>query len=64
MSGCAPTSAASQAEAWRHYMPENIPPQFGSIFNTGSWNQGFVVADRHMFLLERIHFRTSAIDAV
>ncbi len=39
------------AEPWREYMREEIPPLYGFIFNTGSWNQGFVVQDRHVFLL-------------
>lgn len=39
------------AELWRHYMREDIPPLFGLTFNTGSWNQGFVRADGHIFLL-------------
>lgn len=43
--------AASTAEKWRHYMREDIPRLFGLEFNTGSWNQGFVVAGQHIFLL-------------
>lgn len=43
--------AESTAETWRHYMREDIPPLFGLTFNPAIWNQGFVVADRHVFLL-------------
>ncbi len=41
----------SKAETWRHYMREDIPPLFEIPFNTGSWNQGFVAKDGHVFLL-------------
>ncbi|MCA9087252.1 MAG: DUF3427 domain-containing protein [Planctomycetaceae bacterium] len=44
-----PSSAG--AALWSHYMREDIAPLFGLTFNTGSWNQGFVVADDHVFLL-------------
>ena len=43
--------ANSAVETWRHYMREDIPPLFGLIFNPAIWNQGFIVADRHVFLL-------------
>ena len=43
--------AIPMAESWRHYMREDIPPLFGLEFNTGSWNQGFVAAGKHVFLL-------------
>lgn len=49
-----PTSAGrtdSSAEVWRHYMRENIPPLFGLEFKTAVWNQGFIAADGHLFLL-------------
>lgn len=36
---------------WREYMREQIPPLFGLKFSTGSWNQGFVVQGRDVFLL-------------
>ena len=32
-------------------MREDIPPLFGLTFNPAIWNQGFIVADRHVFLL-------------
>jgi superfamily II DNA or RNA helicase/HKD family nuclease/diadenosine tetraphosphate (Ap4A) HIT family hydrolase len=38
-------------ELWREYMREQIPPLYGLKFSTGSWNQGFVVLGRHVFLL-------------
>lgn len=41
----------SQAVTWKHYMREDIPPLFGLEFSTGRWNQGFVVAEGHTFLL-------------
>ena len=43
--------AESQAATWKHYMREDIPPLFGLEFNTGLWNQGFVVANGHTFLM-------------
>ncbi len=36
---------------WREYRREEIPPLFGLRFKRGSWNQGFVVERRHVFLL-------------
>lgn len=36
---------------WREYMREEIPPLFGLKFSTGSWNQGFVVQGKDVFLL-------------
>lgn len=44
-------SSTSGAETWRHYMREDIAPLFGLTFSTAVWNQGFVVADGHVFLL-------------
>jgi hypothetical protein len=41
----------STAETWRHYMREDIPPLFGLTFSPAIWNQGFIVADGHAFLL-------------
>lgn len=38
-------------ELWREYMREQIAPLYGLSFSTGSWNQGFVVKGRHVFLL-------------
>ena len=32
-------------------MRKEIPPLFGLSFNQAKWQQGFVVADRHVFLL-------------
>ena len=36
---------------WREYMREEIPPLFGLKFSTGSWNQGFIVQGKEVFLL-------------
>ena len=36
---------------WRSYMREEIPQLFGLQFSTGSWNQGFVVQGKDVFLL-------------
>jgi hypothetical protein len=44
-------AATPVVERWRHYLREDIPPLFGLAFSTGSWNQGFVVAERNVFLL-------------
>jgi superfamily II DNA or RNA helicase/diadenosine tetraphosphate (Ap4A) HIT family hydrolase/HKD family nuclease len=38
-------------ELWREYMREEIPPLYGLVFNTGSWNQGFLVQGKDVFLL-------------
>ncbi|PSJ39035.1 DUF3427 domain-containing protein [Allosphingosinicella deserti] len=43
--------AANAAVLWREYMREEIPPLFGLPFNTGSWNQGFVLQGTNAFLL-------------
>lgn len=48
--GAAPTRT-SGATLWREYMREEIPPLFGQKFSPGSWNQGFVVQGRDVFLL-------------
>lgn len=44
-------SATAGPELWREYMREEIPPLFGLKFSTGSWNQGFVVQGKNVFLL-------------
>jgi hypothetical protein len=36
---------------WNEYMRAEIPPFWGFEFNTGSWNQGYVHKDSHVFLL-------------
>jgi hypothetical protein len=38
-------------ELWREYVRDQIPPLYGLRFSTGSWNQGFVVQGRDVFLL-------------
>lgn len=38
-------------ELWREYKREEIPPLYGLKFSAGGWNQGFVVAGQHVFLL-------------
>ena len=45
------TAAVTEAEPWRHYLREEIPPLFTLPFNTALWNQGFVHAEGHLFLL-------------
>jgi hypothetical protein len=44
-------SDVSTAEAWRHYMREDIAPLFGLAFNPAIWNQGFIAADGHVIIL-------------
>lgn len=44
-------AADAGPELWREYMREQIPPLYGLKFSTGSWNQGFAVFGRHVFLL-------------
>lgn len=39
------------AVLWHEYMREEIPPLYRLVFSTGSWNQGFVVQGRDVFLL-------------
>jgi superfamily II DNA or RNA helicase len=39
---------------WREYMRHEIPPLFGAIFNTGSWQQGIVKLDNDLILLTTI----------
>lgn len=43
------------AELWREYMREQIPPLYGHTFSTGSWNQGFVVQGKDVFLLATLN---------
>ena len=43
--------ATGQAQPWRHYLREKIPPLFGFEFNPGIWNTGFIVRPGHIFLL-------------
>jgi hypothetical protein len=47
----APLVVRRGATLWREYMREEIPPLFGQNFSTGSWNQGFVVQGKDVFLL-------------
>jgi hypothetical protein len=47
----APKSVDQGAVLWREYMREDIPPLYGLTFNTGAWNQGFVVQGKDVFLL-------------
>ncbi len=51
MSPAAAPASADKPELWREYDRPEIPELFGLQFNTGSWNQGFVVKDRDVFLL-------------
>ena len=44
-------AVGSGATLWREYMREEIPPLFGLKFSTGSWNQGFIVQGKDVFLL-------------
>lgn len=46
-----PATSSAGAIPWRHYMREDIPPQFDLAFNPAVWNQGFVAVDGHLFLL-------------
>jgi len=39
------------AAPWQEYMREDIAALYGLQFSTGSWNQGFIVQDREVFLL-------------
>lgn len=46
-----PSVFASGPELWREYMRAEIPPMFGLTYNSGSWDQGFVVKEKAAFLL-------------
>ncbi len=39
------------AQLWKAYSREQIPGLFGFEFSTGSWNQGFIAKEGHLFLL-------------
>ena len=41
--GSLPVPPALGPKIWEEYSRERIPPLFGSVFNTGSWNSGIVV---------------------
>lgn len=47
----APQAFPQGATLWREYMREEIPGLYGLTFSTGSWNQGFVVQGKQVFLL-------------
>jgi hypothetical protein len=40
-----------RGKLWKSYSREQIPRLFEFEFSTGSWNQGFVAKDGHVFLL-------------
>ena len=42
---------ASSAQIGKDYLRESIPSLWGFTFSTGSWNQGYVEKDGHIFLL-------------
>lgn len=44
-------AASSGPVTWKRYSREQIPALFGLKFNTGIWNQGFVLVDKVMVLL-------------
>ena len=48
---------AHSAQLWAEYMREQIPSLFGHQFNTGSWNQGWVVQGDDAFILTTIDKR-------
>jgi hypothetical protein len=41
--GRRPTPPSLGPQIWDEYTREQIPPLFGALFNTGSWNSGIVV---------------------
>ena len=43
--------AASAPELWKEYARNEIPPLFDLEFNSGSWQQGFLVQGKEVFLL-------------
>lgn len=44
-------TGAHQAELWHEYMRQDIPSLWGLDFSAARWNQGFVVVEKHIFLL-------------
>lgn len=48
---------APSAVTWAEYMREDIPALFGHHFNTGAWNQGWVVQGADAFILTTIDKR-------
>lgn len=51
MAAAAAPAPVGKPERWREYDRPEIPELFGLQFNAGSWNQGFAVKDRDVFLL-------------
>jgi len=49
--GTTTSGAILAPELWREYMREEIPPLYGLVFSIGSWNQGFLVQGKDVFLL-------------
>ena len=43
--------ATQGASLWREYMRQEIPGLYGLKFSTGSWQQGFIVQGKQVFLL-------------
>jgi superfamily II DNA or RNA helicase/diadenosine tetraphosphate (Ap4A) HIT family hydrolase len=48
---CGPRERTSGLVVGDSYMREEIPPAYGLTFSTGSWNQGYIRKDGHLFLL-------------
>ena len=46
-----PAVWSSVPELWQSYMREEIPPLFGKVYNSGSWNNGIVRVGRDLILL-------------
>ena len=38
-------------DLWKSYSRSDIPPMFGAVFNTGSWNSGMVLTGQSLILL-------------
>lgn len=38
-------------DLWQSYTRSDIPPMFGAVFNTGSWNSGMVLTGQNLVLL-------------
>lgn len=45
------SASPDQADLWHEYLREDIPLLWNFRFNPGSWNQGFVQENGHIFLL-------------
>ena len=56
------TRTELKKELWKTYSREQIPPLFELEFNTGLWNQGFILKEEKIFLLVTLEKKSMAED--